>query len=413
MFGSKDICRKERIKNDKDNILIFAGNLALDGTTTSLINLLSKVDRKDKNYFISYRPWEGSIKSNHVRIFKSMPESVRYAPLRSKINPTLTEQIAYRRFLKSSDDKKIPKAVEKMFKRELRRYYNDAPFKSMINYEGYGDDEILLFNEFENSNAIWVRRDMKQEIKNNNQKRHVLKDAYNGYSNVCLVSPDLTKPTTEISENKDNIKIVHNVNCYESVRDGASRELEFDDNTVMITGNPGGINGVLSSPGKKFIAIGRFSKEKGHKRLIKAFNEFCEEYPDTQLIIIGGYGGLFNALRKQVESAKYGHNITLIKYLSNPMPILEKCDLFILPSFYEGWPNALMEADALDVPVVAADIIGTQWMKEYGGNVFEDSEEGILKAMESFMQDDIKRKLDIDYEGYNQDAIMEFLEVIE
>lgn len=412
VFGGKDICRKEKITNDKDNILIFAGGLTLDSTTTSLVNVLSSVDREKNNYFISYRPWEGSIKRNHVKIFQSIPDNVQFAPLRSKINPTVTEKIAYNRFLKSSKETKIPKRIKKLFQRELKRYYNEAPFKTMMNFDGYGDDEILLFNESEANNAIWVRKDMQQEIAAHNQKRQILNDAYSGYSNVCVVSPELIKPTAEISKGNENIRIVHNINCYESVKDNASKELEFDENTVMITGNPGGINGVLDSSGKKFITVGRFTKEKGYERLIKAFNTFCEDYPNTQLIIIGGYGGLFNVLRKQVESAKYAHNITLIKYLSNPMPILERCDLFILPSHYEGWPIAVMEADALDVPIAATDIVGTQWIKEHGGNIFENSEEGILKAMKSFMQGDINKKLDIDYEKYNQESINEFLEVI-
>jgi len=167
----------------------------------------------------------------------------------------------------------------------------------------------------------------------------------------------------------------------------------------------------LNSPGKKFITIGRFSPEKGHARLIKAFDQFCQDYPDTQLIIIGGHGRTVET-KQLVESCKYGENITLIKNMFNPMPILDRCDLFVVSSFYEGWPMVIMEADTLGVPIIATDISGTQWMKGYNGNIVDNSQEGILQGMHDFMQGNIHDSLGIDYEQYNKDAVNEFLEVM-
>ena len=57
----------------------------------------------------------------------------------------------------------------------------------------------------------------------------------------------------------------------------------------------------MESPAKKFITVGRFSEEKNHHLLLKAFDEFCEDYPDTQLIIIGGYGPLYFRTRRFAE----------------------------------------------------------------------------------------------------------------
>ena len=55
------------------------------------------------------------------------------------------------------------------------------------------------------------------------------------------------------------------------------------------------------------------------------------------------------------ESSEFGANISLIKGISNPMPILKQCDLFILPSYYEGLPMALLEAMSFGlVPVVTS-----------------------------------------------------------
>lgn len=93
------------------------------------------------------------------------------------------------------------------------------------------------------------------------------------------------------------------------------------------------------------------------------------------------------------------------------MPILKQCDLFVVSSFYEGWPMVIMEADTFDIPVIATDINGTQWMKDYGGYIVENSEEGILKGMYDFSQGKVN-PLGIDYEEYNKNAIEEFLKII-
>ena len=94
------------------------------------------------------------------------------------------------------------------------------------------------------------------------------------------------------------------------------------------------------------------------------------------------------------------------------MPILKRCDLFILSSFYEGWPIVLMEADTLNLPIFATDINGTQWMKEYGGYIVNNDEDGILQGMYDFMEGKVTN-LNIDYKYYNERAIEEFYSILE
>lgn len=93
------------------------------------------------------------------------------------------------------------------------------------------------------------------------------------------------------------------------------------------------------------------------------------------------------------------------------MPILNKCDLFVLSSFYEGWPMVLMEADALDVPVIATDIGGVQMLRKYQGYIIENSEEGILQGMHDYMDGKV-HAMNIDFEEYNQEAIKEFYSLL-
>lgn len=411
VFKSEKNCIEEKIENDNKNILIFAGGLKSNGMTSSMINVLNNIDKRKYNIFICYSSWDPFLNENHVEAFSRIPKGIEYCPLRMGINFTVLEHRKFISFLKDPN-KKLSDDLIKMFKRELHRAFNGFRFDSIIHFNGYGIEETMLFSMSDSKKSIWVHNDMVQEIKSKgNQNLSVLKYVYKEYDNVVVVSPDLIRPTSQISGRTDNIRLVHNVNNTSEIKQKSLKDIEINDSCVVITNNGEGVEGVLNSPGKKFITIGRFSPEKGHKRLINAFNKYCEDFPDTQLIIIGGYGASEDETVNFAMQSKFADNITIIKSILNPMPILKQCDLFVVSSFYEGWPMVIMEADTFDIPVIATDINGTQWMKDYGGYIVENSEEGILKGMYDFSQGKVN-PLGIDYDEYNKNAIEEFLKII-
>ncbi len=412
IFNGEKTSHEERIENSRKNVLVFGGGLYNNGITSSLLNLLYSIDKEKSNIFISFRQFDDYMNENHLHVFDVFPDYVEFFGLRSMINPTILEKFAYHRFRRTKNPSKHLKYIKRMFERELKRYYPNMPFDAVINFDGYGYDQTLLFAYADAKNSIWVHNDMLQEIRTrSNQNFNTLKEAYNNYDNVLVVSEDLIEPTSKISGKKENIKVIHNINDFKTILDKSKQELKLDDTTEVVTSNPNGIEGVLASNGKKFITIGRFSPEKGHKRLMESFDKFCNDYPDSQLIIIGGHGDLYEETIFWRENLKHCRNVTIIKSISNPMPILNKCDLFVLSSFYEGWPMVLMEADALDVPVIATDIGGVQMLRKYQGYIIENSEEGILQGMHDYMDGKV-HTMNIDFEEYNQEAIKEFYSLL-
>ena len=57
------------------------------------------------------------------------------------------------------------------------------------------------------------------------------------------------------------------------------------------------------------------------------------------------------------------------------MPIIKQCDLFILPSHYEGWGLVIMEADIFKLPVVATDVGGLRNVVGGAGLLFPHGDE--------------------------------------
>ena len=414
MFKGEKVCKEEEIKeNGKPKLLIYAGGLLNNGITTSFVNLLKSIDRTKYNIFISYNQQDWSIRKYHRHLFNIIPDDVEFLPLRSKLNITTEEEEIYKEFLGNKDeDAKYPKYIDKVFKRDLDRCYPKLKFDNFIHFDGYGKNTLLTFKHLDCKRSVWVHTDMVQEIETKRSQHFgTLKEVYGEYDNVVVVSPELIEPTSKFVD-KDKIRVVHNINNYKENLEKAEQEISIDKYTRLLTHNTRSIKGVLESPGKKFVTIGKFKNEKGHMRLINAFEEFCKDYPDAQLIIIGGHGDYFKRTKKLRDKSKYWKNITFIHWISNPMPILKECDCFVLSSFYEGWPMTLMEAATIDMPIFATDVVGTQWVKENGGHLVENSEEGILKGFYEFAEGKIE-PIAIDWEEYNKEALKEINSILD
>ena len=98
------------------------------------------------------------------------------------------------------------------------------------------------------------------------------------------------------------------------------------------------------------------SKEKGFKTLIYAVNLIKDE---TFVLDIIGDGDQRKNLSKLIKHFKLENKIFLRGYHKNPAKYFKKADLYINCSFFEGFPNAVVEAISYDLPVICS--------KSYGG----------------------------------------------
>ena len=106
---------------------------------------------------------------------------------------------------------------------------------------------------------------------------------------------------------------------------------------------------------KRILSIGRLVPQKDHKTLIKAF-KFVREVYEAQLIILGE-GYLRPDLIQLSESLGLEQDVFLPGFVQNPYSLISQSDVFVLSSIYEGFGNALVEAMALNCPVVSTDCL--------------------------------------------------------
>lgn len=142
------------------------------------------------------------------------------------------------------------------------------------------------------------------------------------------------------------------------------------------------------------VTCGRLEEQKNHKMLIRAFKNVVEKYPNIKLHIYGE-GSLQEQLQKLIDDLGLKNTIILKGITSDVSSILKEADIFVLPSLYEGMPNALMEAMAVGVPSIATDCPcgGSKMLleDENGVLVKNDDEYELSKAIELLLIDKSKK----------------------
>lgn len=113
----------------------------------------------------------------------------------------------------------------------------------------------------------------------------------------------------------------------------------------------------FSGAGPHLVAGGRLEHAKGFDILLDAMTTVRRIYPLAQLTILGK-GSLELDLREQCRRLGLDAVVAFVGFRSNPFPYYANADLFVLSSRYEGLPNAMLEAMALDTPVVASNCPG-------------------------------------------------------
>lgn len=105
--------------------------------------------------------------------------------------------------------------------------------------------------------------------------------------------------------------------------------------------------------GRIIISMGREDAVKGYWHLLKSFSLVHEKLPDTKLMIIGD--GEFQSYKELARSLGIDDAVYFTGLQRNPYPYLKKGSLYVLTSYYEGFPNAMVEAMAMGLPVIATD----------------------------------------------------------
>jgi glycosyltransferase involved in cell wall biosynthesis len=144
------------------------------------------------------------------------------------------------------------------------------------------------------------------------------------------------------------------------------------------------------APGRLVVgAVGRLSAEKGFDLLIRAVDRLARAGFDLELLI-AGEGDEEPRLRALASELGCGERVRLLGFQANVKELYQAFDVFVLSSLREGLPNVLLEAMALEVPVLATRIAGVPRLidDESNGLLIEPgSVDELTHALERLLRD--------------------------
>ena len=101
--------------------------------------------------------------------------------------------------------------------------------------------------------------------------------------------------------------------------------------------------------------LGRLEKQKNQKFFIR-LSEALKDKGIAHKILIAGSGKLENELKQMAVTKRVNDNFIFTGFLSNVKDLLMSCDIFILPSLWEGFGFVLAEASLCKKPIIAFNI---------------------------------------------------------
>lgn len=148
----------------------------------------------------------------------------------------------------------------------------------------------------------------------------------------------------------------------EGMKDDMIYNWSIEKSKIIVINNP--VSDVISESSKRddysykereeFLFVGRLERQKGIEYLIDAISICKKKGFDVKVNIIGN-GSLYNEIEKKIGDRGLNKNIKLLGYKDNVELYYPKSKGLILSSLYEGFPNVMIEAITLGIPVISFD----------------------------------------------------------
>lgn len=138
-----------------------------------------------------------------------------------------------------------------------------------------------------------------------------------------------------------------------------------------------------------FVFVGRLVIDKGVRELVKAFDALSKHHQNIKLILVGPRENAHNPKKRRMfHTIQQNENIITVGFQEEVRPYYAISNVLILPSYREGFPNAVLQAGAMGLPSIVSDISGCNEIIEHEVNgllVPKKNHIELQKAMEKML----------------------------
>lgn len=239
---------------------------------------------------------------------------------------------------------------------------------------------------------VWVHNDLICVYSKTYLKRKMSEKAYSKYQKIIFVSQDnLNKFKQLYPKNKIAKQVIYNY---------------IDKDIVNQKANLFSVDEIQTDL-PSFLQVSRLTEQKAILRLVKVHKKLIEDGVMHRIYIIGD-GPLKDQIIQKVKELHVEDTFILLGQKENPYPYIKKANIFMLASYYEGYPMVLLEAKVLNKKILITESASREVLLGYeDGNIVPNTEDGIYSGMKQIvMNQDFK----INHQEFKNDKILEEIE---
>ena len=386
------LIKESNLFNGKETVFVLGGGFWDNGVTTALLNTFDNIDLGKRNYVVLLG--QKQLKKQYEFRVRDLSDKIIFYPFPEQLTAGVLDRLLYLAYMRFEwfGCGWLHKRVGAVVAIDYKRIVGDLKVDHFVHFTGFGNRYAQLIQHVpsQTNTVMYVHTDMVAEYKaKKNFSKKIIFSAYEKVDKVAVVHPNLKEGLIRaVPVVAHKLYVMNNF-----LGEGRIRELAKMDGLKTLTDvqmEYGDKQNLLSDLQNKaisvFINIGRFDYQKGHDRLIEAFEAVYKEKPHTRLVIVAPHGPLKDKTLELATKSAACSGIYILGRMSNPYPLLAACNCFVLSSHYEGLGLVVYEALALNVAVVTVDLKETTaYLKNDEAIIVPNSVSGIEEGMRKYL----------------------------
>ena len=172
---------------------------------------------------------------------------------------------------------------------------------------------------------------------------------------------------------------------YPSVKDKTHLIYNFFDVDAVL--QKGHIPHTFEGAHPVLLSVGRMTEPKQYPRFLDVLAQLRDEGFDFSWHVLGD-GAQRQAIEEKIQQLNLSDRVFLHGLTDNPYKFMKNCDLFVLPSGWEGFPTVTVEAKILGCAVLATDVAGIREQLTHGktGWIVENERQAICDGLRYLLQ---------------------------
>ena len=429
--------------SQKKKILLYPGNLDMNGITVSLLSLLSNLDytQYDVSLFINLS--NEQIRQSVESLREQIPPQVRWVFREGYLFFTFRDLLQNDKINIRSRSFFTQERFDSIaYDREAKRIFGGMTFDHVIDFGGYDFlPTALLSRGFEHvPKTIFLHNDIQAEKELRYPWLQNIINIYHRFNRIASVSDSVMLQNIEklghyapdarwctVTNTLNLARILNGATATEEntiTLDGRLHQIQSNADWANDTkfdlwklpageleNNDGSVSKLFN-----FIHNARLSPEKRHDKLFEALAILKRQLEPNQRIKVYliGTGPLEEELKKMAQEMDILDMLAFMGVISNPFLYLVMSDALILSSDHEGQGLVLLEAMTLGIPTISTDIPQAVELAEDGkyGITTPNNPEGLAQGIMDFIRERPQFG-HFDAQRYNARALEQFYSILE